>query len=130
MMMVWLTVSAIASATPLSAGRGAGDDCAQASDRAQVECLSAAIDAARKNLDGLYEAALAKLPENDPSDTRKGKAQLIKAQNAWAEYIRENCAYIGAAEGGSNLWVTNFAARCQLGEIRQRIAFFKHMPDN
>ena len=124
-MIAWLIASALAAATPAP---GSGDVCAQAGDRAQVECLSTAIDAAQTDLDGLYQAALAKLPDNDPSDIRKGKAQLVKAQDAWAAYMRENCAYIGAAEGGSNLWVTNFAARCQLDEIRQRIAFFRLPP--
>jgi uncharacterized protein YecT (DUF1311 family) len=103
----------------------AADDCAQASGREQVQCLSDKIDAADTVLDTLYSAVLAKLPDNDPSDTRKSKAQLVKAEDAWRNYVDQNCAYIGAAEGGSNLWVTNFMARCQLDEIRKRIDFFR-----
>jgi hypothetical protein len=35
---------------------------------------------------------------------------------------------VGAAEGGSNLWVTNFMARCAPDEIRKRIALSRHAP--
>lgn len=104
------------------------EDCPQGSSREQLECLSQAIDGEQKTLDALYNAALAALPDEHPSDVRKAQSQLVKAEAAWNAYVRENCAYIGGAEGGSDSWVTDFMARCQLDETRRRIEFFRHPP--
>jgi hypothetical protein len=68
---------------------------------------------------------MAKMPESDPSDRRKNRDQLIRAQTAWQAYVEEDCAYVGGAEGGSNLWVTNFANRCELRDIRERSRFLR-----
>ena len=103
----------------------AQDDCAQGSDREQVVCLAQKIDIADQELEMVYRAVLAKMPENDPSDRRKNKDQLVKSQTAWKAFIQANCAYIGGDEGGSNLWVTNFASRCELRATRERTAFLR-----
>jgi len=66
---------------------------------------------------------MAKMPENDPSDRRKNKDQLVKSQTAWKAFAQTNCACIGGDQGGSNLWVTNFASRCELQATRERTAF-------
>jgi uncharacterized protein YecT (DUF1311 family) len=103
----------------------AQDDCAQSGDREQIECLSQKIDAARAQLETVYTAALARMPANDPDDRRKSRVQLTSAQTAWQAFVEANCAYVGGAEGGSNQWVTNFASRCELQAIRERIVFLE-----
>jgi len=95
---------------------------------AQVQCLGTKIEAAEKELDRLFNATLEKLRDSDPSDTRKGKQQLRKAQEAWRAYRDEHCAFIGGIQGGSNLWVTHFGAECELEETNKRIQFFKQVP--
>jgi uncharacterized protein YecT (DUF1311 family) len=101
----------------------AQDVCAQATDREQVDCLSQKIDIARKELASVYATALAQLPEYNPTDIRKSRAQLVKSQSAWQAYVSANCAYVGGSEGGSNLSVTNFASRCELQAVQDRVAF-------
>ena len=108
----------------------AGDDpCDREGHLAAVQCFSKELVAAEAVLDGLYKNELGKLPDSDPSDIRKGKAQLVKAQAAWKLYVEEHCNLVGGLQGGSNLWVTDFAARCTLDEINQRIKFFRNFPD-
>jgi hypothetical protein len=68
---------------------------------------------------------MAKMPESDPIDRRKDRDQLIKAQTTWQAYMEENCAYVAGAEGGSNLWIANFASRCELHDIRERSRFLR-----
>jgi uncharacterized protein YecT (DUF1311 family) len=90
-----------------------------------VACLSQKIGIADRELDTVYRAVLAKMAENDPSDRRKNKDQLMKAQTAWKTFVQANCAYIAGNEVGSNLCVTNSASRCDLRATRERIAFFR-----
>jgi uncharacterized protein YecT (DUF1311 family) len=103
----------------------AQDVCSQSADREQIECLSQKVDTARARLSTVYAAALAKMPVNDTDDVRKSRSQLNSAQTAWKAFVDANCAYVGGAEGGSNQWVTNFASRCQLQAIDDRIAFLQ-----
>jgi uncharacterized protein YecT (DUF1311 family) len=106
----------------------AGDPCTKSHNVAEVQCLGKKIEAAEKELDQLLSATLATLPDSDSNDIRKGKAQLRKAQNAWRSYRDENCQFIGGLQGGSNLWVTHFAADCMLDETKKRIEFFNRLP--
>ena len=94
----------------------------------QMQCLEAEIEALNATLDNLYQATLAKLPDSDRTDSRKGKAQLVRAQEAWRKYRDEHCAFIGGIQGGSNLWVSHFAANCEISETRNRITFFENVP--
>jgi uncharacterized protein YecT (DUF1311 family) len=95
---------------------------------ADVQCFSKKLEAANAELDQLYRDTLTKLPDSVATDNRKGKAQLIKAQEAWRNYLDAQCTFIGGIQGGSNLWVTDFANRCEFDEIKNRIDFFKHVP--
>jgi uncharacterized protein YecT (DUF1311 family) len=95
---------------------------------AQVQCLRKKIEATEVELDKVFNTVLTQLPDTDPYDTRKGKAQLSKAQDAWRTYRNEHCAFIGGIQGGSNLWVTHFAGDCELEETNRRIEFFKSVP--
>jgi uncharacterized protein YecT (DUF1311 family) len=110
---------------PQATAQVSAEDCAQAGDREQVECLSQKIDAARHDLQEIYNAALAKMPDSDPQDRRRNKVQLTQAQTAWQSYVDANCAFVGGVEGGSNQWITNFASRCQLDATRERISFLR-----
>lgn len=103
--------------------------CANTPDhRAFSECEGNLYAAAQEKLKKTFEAALSRVPEADPSDSRKGRAQLHKAQEAWQHYISEHCAFVGGLEGGSNSWVTTFATECELQEMRNRIQFLTHLP--
>jgi uncharacterized protein YecT (DUF1311 family) len=104
----------------------AQDVCAQPSDREQADCLAHSIDAARQELQTAYQAALTRMLDDDPTDRRKDRQQLVQAQNAWQAYVLANCAYVGGAEGGSNLWVTNFASRCELQAVQERTEFLRN----
>lgn len=104
------------------------DPCNKDYHLAQVQCLGKKIQAAEVELDKQFKATVAQLPDSDPSDNRKGKEQLRKAQEAWRHYRDEHCAFIGGIQGGSNLWVSHFAGDCELEEINKRIEFFKNVP--
>jgi len=106
----------------------AADECDQTPAIAMADCLAHAISAEKAELDQLYSVALAKMPDNDPQDLRKSKAQLAAAQTTWGAYVQENCAYVGGLEGGANLWVSIFAQQCLRSEYAARIAFFQHPP--
>lgn len=113
------------AALALVAAPAAADVCAQATDADQLACLSSALDTARADLDLAYRAALAAMPASDPGDRRKSRPQLAAAETAWRAYVDANCAYIGGTEGGSNAFVSNFAARCELDETAKRTAFLR-----
>ncbi len=121
----YLFISLLLLALACPSGTSAKDVCAQASDREQVQCLSQAIDAAKRELETVYQAVFAKVSVNDRLDRRASRDQLVKAQNAWQAYVEANCAYVGGTEGGSNLWITNFASRCELQEVHERTAFLR-----
>jgi uncharacterized protein YecT (DUF1311 family) len=92
------------------------------------QCIAEKLRAAEARLDSIYRIALAKLPEADPFDNRKTKAQLKEAQEAWQVYRDENCRYIGGLQGGSSRWVSIFARECDLSETERRIKFFNSLP--
>ena len=92
-----LIVIALVSSSALVAK--AQEDCAEGSDREQLACLSSKIDTAKQELQKVYQAALAKMPENDSSERRRNKDQLVQAQTAWQAYVKVNCAYVGGTEG-------------------------------
>jgi uncharacterized protein YecT (DUF1311 family) len=89
----------------------------------EMVCIGKEISDKKAKLDALYRTTLANLPDSDPTDKRKGRAQLEKSQIAWKSYIEENCDYVGAQEGGSNSWVSYFAAVCLNQEYEARIKF-------
>jgi uncharacterized protein YecT (DUF1311 family) len=91
-------------------------------------CLDEQIKAEKATLDQLYSAALARAPVQDPTDARRSRAQLGKAEAAWADYVEANCAYVGGIEGGSNSWISVFAATCVRDAYLRRIEFFRHPP--
>lgn len=102
------------------------DDCdAESGNFAQTQCLGKYLEWLDVELNRVYAGALAKMPESDPTDSRKSRGQLRKSQRAWLGYKSENCTLEGALEGGSNLWVTHFDAECEVRELRQRIHFLK-----
>jgi uncharacterized protein YecT (DUF1311 family) len=123
-----LVVFLLALAVPVIAiaDDSAADPCAK-DHVAYAKCLGAKLSAADEEVERAFQVALAELPESDSEDTRKGRAQLRKAQEAWRAFANENCAYVGGLEGGSSLWVTTSAMECQLKEDKKRIAFF-HNP--
>ena len=43
------------------------------------------------------------------------------------QYNAQNCTLMGGLEGGSNLAVTEFEARCEKEEIEKRIQFLKRV---
>ena len=103
------------------------DPCAQ-SHLAYAKCVGKSLEAANAEVDRAYQSALAELPESDPNDTRKGRNQLRRAQEAWRNYVTEQCAFVGGVQGGSNLWVTTFAGECELKETAKRLEFFRNPP--
>jgi uncharacterized protein YecT (DUF1311 family) len=90
---------------------------------ADVQCLARYQQWLDRELNQAYAKALSKMPVSDPTDARKSREQLRKSQRAWLKYKTENCTLQGALEGGSNLWVTNFAAMCEERETKERIRF-------
>jgi len=105
----------------------AGDPCDGVSHLEEIQCLGEEITAAEREMAAAYESALSELAEVDPTDNRKVKAQLRASQDAWLRYRDEQCALVGGIEGGSNLWVTHFAAICVLDETKERTAFLRGM---
>jgi|EndMetStandDraft_4_1072995.scaffolds.fasta_scaffold14418_4 uncharacterized protein YecT (DUF1311 family) len=91
----------------------------------QVQCLTAFNRQLDAEMNVIYQKALARLPDRDEQDSRKQREQLRRSQRAWVPYMRENCTLIGGQEGGSNLWVSYFAAMCEERELRQRIQFLE-----
>jgi uncharacterized protein YecT (DUF1311 family) len=104
--------------------------CSQTNPLAVLECLNAKTEVAAAELKALYSAVLARRPDAEPTDTRKEKGQLVKAQQAWRNYVTEHCAFVGGLEGGSNLWVTTFTMQCVLQETQERIDFFKDLTED
>ena len=125
---IWRLAACIATAVFVARGPAhAADICAQTSSREQLECLAGETTRLQGVLDGLYSAILAKLPDHDPADKRRDRAQLVRAEDAWKVYVDQNCTFAGAAEGGSNSWVSNFISRCEIDELGKRIAFLKSL---
>lgn len=130
-----LTVSTVSIAEPLATptlkqvsptvGNAENDPCGGKSHIEDVQCLGKALEAQDQELNQVYKLALAALPEKSNSDIRKEKYQLVKSQRAWLKYRDENCTLIGGQEGGSNLWVSHFAALCVQHETAERIKFLK-----
>lgn len=103
-------------------------DCGAGAHLEQVQCAGGDLQALEAELEKLYRATLAKLPDDSKSDKRKGKPQLERAQQAWLEYRDEHCNFIGGIQGGSTLSVTDFATQCAIEETRNRIRFFENVP--
>jgi uncharacterized protein YecT (DUF1311 family) len=91
----------------------------------QMACLSRNLEKLDKELNVTYQAALATMPKTSSDDARKEQQQLRKSQRAWLKYKDENCALVGGIEGGNNLWVTKFAAMCEVSAVADRIEFLK-----
>ena len=104
------------------------DTCDQSTHLTVMECLNARIGVAAAELKVLYSATLAQRPDLDPSDIRKTRAQLLKSQEAWRNYVTAQCDLVGGLQGGSNSWVTTFAMQCVLEETKKRVDFLKHLP--
>lgn len=92
---------------------------------ADVQCLGRYLQWLDRELDQAYAKALSKMPVSDRIDVRKSREQLRKSQRTWLKYKSENCTLQGALEGGSNLWVTHFAAICEERETKERIRFLR-----
>lgn len=90
-----------------------------------TQCLGRYLKWLEGELTQAYGKALSKMPPSHPMDIRKSREQLRKSQQAWLKYKSDNCRLEGALEGGSNLWVTHFAAICEERELRQRISFLR-----
>ncbi|MBG9390082.1 lysozyme inhibitor LprI family protein [Caenimonas aquaedulcis] len=99
--------------------------CGGEGNAADVACLAQYLGWLDSQMNVAYLRALKALPEQDQMDKRKEREQLRKSQRAWLVYERENCALVGGREGGSNLWVTHFAAMCNERELKERIKFLK-----
>lgn len=108
----------------------AAGPCDQAQDHlSQVQCVADRNKKLDDELNAVYQAALAKLPDQDQWDDRKGKEQLRKSQRAWLKFKDDNCALVGGLEGGSNLAVSEFANQCVAGELAERIKFLRRVAD-
>jgi uncharacterized protein YecT (DUF1311 family) len=92
-----------------------------------VRCIQRTIDLLNEKVDSAYRKALYARPERDDFDLRKNRDQLRKSQVAWLAYKDENCTLVGGLEGGSNLWVTQFSAECEIDEIEKRIDFLQRV---
>ena len=99
--------------------------CGGEGNLADVQCLGNYLRWLDGELNLVYRRALKKLPEKDMNDNRREREQLRKSQRAWLKYKTDNCTLVGALEGGSNLWVTHFAALCEERELKDRIKFLK-----
>jgi uncharacterized protein YecT (DUF1311 family) len=99
--------------------------CGGEGNLADVQCLGRYLQWLDGELNRAYGEALSKLPTSDPNDGRRSREQLRKSQRAWLKFKSENCTLEGALEGGSNLWVTHFAAVCEEREIKERIHFLR-----
>ena len=126
LMGIAATVAIIAFSVVAEPAAAAEVGCDVADARQLATCLVFYIDTARSEIYTRYRAALATMPDADPTDRRKSKAQLIAAEAAWRTYVDAHCAYVGGAEGGSNQWVTIFAEQCELDETTKRIEFLRH----
>lgn len=112
---------------------GAGGDsftlenhsCGGEGNLANVQCLGRYLRWLDAELNRAYSGALSRLPMQDATDDRRNREQLRKSQRAWLKYKAENCVVEGAQEGGSNLWVSHFAAVCEERETRARIHFLR-----
>jgi uncharacterized protein YecT (DUF1311 family) len=132
-----LAISSISIAEPIAtpkqisptAAENGDDLCGGKSHIEDVQCLATFLKKQDRELNQVYKRALAALPEKDNSDDRKARTQLVKSQRAWLKYRDENCTLIGGQEGGSNLWVTHFAALCEKNETAERIKFLKSIAD-
>ena len=107
--------------TPLAEG----DPCGGSSNIEQVQCLNIELKKQDQELNQVYKLAIATLPEKDETDNRKVRHQLVLAQRAWLNYRNEHCTFVGAQEGGNNLWVTHFSLICIQNETTERIKFLK-----
>ena len=103
------------------------DNCDDASNLAQVQCLGRYIAFLDQELNRTYQLALKALPEQDKDDNRRSRKQLRKSERAWLLYKDEDCTLVGGVTGGSNLWVTHFAANCEVKRTRERIRFLRKL---
>lgn len=121
-----LSVSILLLSTAIQADPQPGN-CTEPSDQQQLfECRAKLQAEKSKVLDVLFAAALKRLPESGELDSRKARQQLVLAQKAWRDYVDKNCDFIGGQQGGSNPWVSYFAAECVIEETQKRIDFFKN----
>jgi len=110
-------------------GESVGDPCNGVSHLEEVQCLGKALQVQDQEINRAYKRALEALPKQDGFDIRKTQSQLVKSQRAWLKYRDENCTLVGGLEGGSNLWVTHFAAPCAQKETAERIKFLESIAD-
>jgi len=90
-----------------------------------MACQAEHLKTLDAELNRVYQQALAALPQNNAQDIRKGREQLRESQRAWLAYLHANCAFIGGQQGGSNSYVSSFAADCEQKEMTSRITFLK-----
>ena len=118
------SLGALLLAMTATASHAEGDvPCEATSHVDEMRCLGQELTRLDQVLDAAYPAALAARPESDDFDRRKNREQLRQSQLAWRHYMEENCDLLGGLEGGGNLWVSDFAARCRKTETEQRIEF-------
>jgi uncharacterized protein YecT (DUF1311 family) len=103
-------------------------DCTSGTGTGALQCLSPKLAEARKRLQESYDRVLQKTQNTSAFDERKTAQQLEKAQSAWEEYAKENCAYVGGLRGGSNAWVSVFVTLCLIKEIDSRTEFLDQVP--
>lgn len=106
------------------------DDCEIGAHLPGVQCLAQVGMVQDAKLNDVYRAALAALPPNDQSDSRRNREQLVKAQRAWLKFRDEHCTVVGAQEGGSNMSVTFNAQMCESSLTDERIKFLKTIAEN
>ena len=123
----WVAFFLVFAASPVFA-TGEDVSCVLEDHRAISQCLTKQLIAAEESLEAIYQATLSKLPESDPMDIRKGRPQLVKAQEAWKAYVKEQCDLVGGLTGGNNFWVSEFSRDCAIDETRKRLQFFRNFP--
>jgi uncharacterized protein YecT (DUF1311 family) len=92
-------------------------------------CAEHHLEGIERRLATVYRKTLSTLPDQDDWDKRKTRAQLVKAQKAWASYRDANCDFQGGLEGGAPQWVSTFSTECKIAETKKRIAYLKHYAD-
>ncbi len=138
--LIWITLaSASAAQTKLpkmvnpakvDSSKDKEEECEVEPNLPGVQCFAKSRKAQDRRLNAAYKAALAVLPQNDPTDSRRNKAQLVKAERAWLKFREEHCPVVGAQEGGSNMSITFNSQLCESNLTDERIKFLKSVAEN
>ena len=94
-----------------------------------AQCFDLLKQKREAEIEKLYQAALAKMPEK-ADDSRSSVKQFIKEHSAWKQYAHEHCAFFAGLMEGKSSWIDTSELRCDLRELDARIAFLSDLPWN